>query len=37
MQDIMQNPDRWYSTKEICAYCRGTGARRGHSRYRFDI
>ena len=20
MQDIMQNPDRWYSTKEICAY-----------------
>lgn len=20
MKDIMQNPDRWYSTKEICAY-----------------
>ena len=20
MQNIMQSPDRWYSTKEICAY-----------------
>ncbi len=20
MQEMIQNPDRWYSTKEICAY-----------------